>query len=333
MLVVKAFVQDRYGGPEVLALRTVDDPVPGPGEVLVRVRASSLNAADWHLMRGDPYVVRALDRTTFGWRAPKRPIRGRDLAGVVAALGPGVTDLAVGDEVVGEVLAEGAFAELVAAPADVLARKPADLPFEQAAALPLAGTTALTGLREARLAAGDRLLVNGASGGVGTFAVQLAAALGAEVTAVCSARNADQARALGADHVVDYARSDFAASGQRYDVVLDLVGNRSLADLRRVLTADGALLLSGGGTSQGGSLFGPMRLFAVAGVRARFVRPQRLLAFRAEPSAAMVADLLAMVAAGTLRPVIDRTYPLADLPQAMRYLEEDHAAAKVVITV
>jgi NADPH:quinone reductase-like Zn-dependent oxidoreductase len=317
----------------VLALQTVDDPVPGPGEVLVEVRATSLNAADWHIMRGDPYVVRVMDRATFGWRGPKRGVRGRDLAGVVVALGSGVTELAVGDEVVGEVLAEGAFAELVATRADVLARKPADLSFEHAAALPLAGTTALTGLRDGGLSAGQRLLVNGASGGVGTYAVQIGAALGAEVTAVCSDRNAAQARALGADLVVDYATTDFAPSGERYDVVLDLVGNRSLADLRRVLTADGVLLLSGGGTSEGGSLLGPIRLFAQAGLRGRFVRPQRLLAFRAEPSAAAVAELLTMIGAGTLRPVIDRTYPLADLPEAMRYLEDDHARAKVVITV
>ncbi len=330
---VKAIVQDRYGGPEALALRDVDEPVPGPGEVLVEVRATSLNAADWHIMRGDPYVVRVMDRAIFGWRGPKRGIRGRDLAGVVVALGSGVAGLAVGDEVVGEVLKEGAFAELVAARADVLAHKPAGVSFEQAAALPLAGTTALTGLRDGGLAAGQRLLVNGASGGVGTYAVQIGAAVGAEVTAVCRGRNADQARSLGADHVVDYTTTDFAASGERYDVVLDLVGNRSLGDLRRVLTADGVLLLSGGGTSEGGSLLGPIRLFAKAGLVGRFVRPQRLVAFRAEPSAAAVAELLEMVGAGTLRPVVDRTFPLADLPEAMRYLEEDHARAKVVITV
>lgn len=326
-------MQDRYGGPEVLVLRTVDDPVPGPGEVLVRVRAAALNAADWHLMRGDPHIVRALDRRTFGWRCPKQPIRGRDVAGVVAALGPGVTAWAVGDEVVGELPDEGGFAELVAAPAEAFARKPAEVSFESAAALPLAGTTALTGLRDAGLAAGHRLLVNGASGGVGTYAVQVGAALGAEVTAVCSARNADQARALGADHVVDYGSADFAAAGERYDVVLDLVGNRSLADLRRALAPEGTLVLSGGGTSDGGSLLGPMRLFLVAWLRSRSARPQRLSIFRAEPSAAAVSELLAMVTAGTLRPVVDRTWPLAELPEAMRYLEEEHARAKVVVTV
>lgn len=326
-------MQERYGGPEVLALQDVDDPVPGAGEVLVRVRASSLNAADWHVMRGDPSIVRILDRKTFGWRAPRQAVRGHDVAGVVEAVGPGVIGFAVGDEVFGEAPGEGAFAELVATRADVLVPKPAELTFDQAAAIPLAGTTALTGLRDGGLGAGQRLLVNGASGGVGTFAVQIGGALGAEVTAVCRDRNVDLARALGADHVVDYRTDDFAESGERYDVVLDLVGNRSLADLRRVLTADGVLLLSGGGTSEGGSLLGPMRLFTIAALRARSARPQRLLAFRAEPSAAALADLCAMIAAGTLRPVVDRTYPFLELPAAMRYLEEEHARAKVVITV
>lgn len=330
---MKAIVQERYGGPEVLALQEVDDPVPGSGEVLVRSRAASLNAADWHMMRGDPTIVRVLDRATFGRHRPRQPIRGRDVAGVVEAVGPDVTGVAVGDEVVGEAAAEGTFAELVLLRAEHVVAKPSDLSFAEAAALPLAGTTALTGLREAGLTVGQRMLVNGASGGVGTFAVQIGAAWGAEVTAVCSSRNADQARALGADRVVDYRQKDFAAAGERYDVVFDLVGNRSLADLRRVLTAEGVLLLSGGGTSEGGSLLGPLRLFLLAWLRARWARPQRLVILRAEPSGEAVAELLDMVAAGSLRPLVERTYALADLPAAMHHLEDGHASAKIAITI
>src|SRR4051794_3957317 len=238
---MKAIIHDRYGPPAVLRLGDVEKPAPGPGEVLVRVRAAAINARDWHTMRGDPYLA----RLSFGLRAPKVRIRGTDFAGLVERTGAGVTRFAAGDEVYGET--DGAFAEYVRVPDDRLDTKPANLTFEQAAALPLAGNTALTGLRDvARVRAGHRVLINGASGGVGTFAVQLARSYGAEVTAVCRDRNAGLVRSLGAAHVVDYTRDDFTRAGHRYDVVFDLVGNRSLTDLRRALTPTGTLVLSGG---------------------------------------------------------------------------------------
>ena len=213
---MKAIVQDRYGPPEVLEFREVPTPVPAAGEV--RVRAAAVNAYDWHVMRGDPYLA----RLTLGPLRPRSPIRGRDFAGTVEAAGPGVRRFAAGDDVYGDLgAADGAFAEYVCVPADAIDRRPAGLTHEQAAALPLAGTTALTGLRDAgRAGPGTRVLINGASGGVGTFAVQIAKALGARVTAVCSTRNAELARSIGADHVVDYTRDDFATAEARYDVPL-----------------------------------------------------------------------------------------------------------------
>lgn len=245
---MKAIVQDRYGSSEVLEFREVDRPVPKDGEVLVRVRAASVNARDWHVMRGDPYVA----RLAFGLRRPKRRMRiqGGDFAGVVEAVGKDVTRVRPGDEVYGE--ADGAFAEYLCAPQGVLGPKPANLSFEQAAAVPLAGNTALMGLRDVgKVGPGQHVLVNGASGGVGTFAVQIAKALGAEVTGVCSTRNVDLVRSLGADHVVDYTREDFTRTGARYDLVFDLVGNRTLADCRRALNPTGMLILAGGGVSEG----------------------------------------------------------------------------------
>lgn len=239
---MKAVVQDRYGPPDVLELRDVDRPVPTDDQVLVRIRAAGVNAYDWHLMRGDPYVA----RLALGLRAPKARVRGRDFAGEVVSVGRNVPELRPGDEVFGEV--DGTFAEYVCVPDASVERKPADLTFEQAAALPLAGNTALRGLRDtAGVRKGQHVLVNSASGGVGTFAVQIAKGLGAVVTGVCSARNAELVRSLGADHVVDYAREDFTRSGRRYDVVLDLVGTRGITALRRALTPAGTLVLAGGG--------------------------------------------------------------------------------------
>lgn len=322
-----AFVQDRYGSPDVLELREVDTPTPGEGEVLVRVRAASVNARDWHFMRGDPYFA----RLAIGLNRPKEPVRGTDFAGTVEAVGAGVTDVKPGDEVYGE--HEGAFAEYVAAPQAVVAAKPADLTFEQAAAMPLAANTALVGLRDAgQVAAGQKVLINGASGGVGTFAVQLAKAFGAEVTAVCSARNAELVGSLGADRVIDYAKEDFAAEDIHYDVLLDLVGNRSLADFRRAVTPKGALLLSGGGLSEGGSMFGPLGLMMRGQLVGLFVG-QRVVRFDAKPSAANLATLRELAEAGSFTPVIDRAYPFSEIPEAIRYMEVEHARAKVVITV
>jgi NADPH:quinone reductase-like Zn-dependent oxidoreductase len=324
---MKAIAQDRYGPPDVLELRDVPKPTPGDYEVLVRVHAAAVNALDWHYMRGDPYVA----RLSMGLRGPKVRIRGRDFAGRVEAIGMGVERFRVGDEVFGE--ADGAFAEYVRAPDDAVDPKPVNLTFEQAAAVPLAGGTALMGLRDvARVQPGQRVLINGASGGVGTFAVQIARSLGAEVTGVCSARNADLVRSIGADHVIDYASEDFTRNGQRYDVVFDLVGNRSLTDIRRALTPEGTLVLSGGGVSEGGSFLGPLALFAKSMVLSRFVR-HRLLQLTEQPSRENLASLRELVESGTVTPVIDRTFPLSDVPEAIRYLEVEHAQAKVVITV
>ncbi|MGW0912832.1 NAD(P)-dependent alcohol dehydrogenase [Streptomyces sp. NPDC002784] len=324
---MKAVVQDRYGPADVLEFRDIERPVPGPGEVLVRVHAASVNAYDWHFMHGDPKVARAM----MGLRGPKARVRGRDFAGRVAAVGDGITDLGPGDEVFGE--ADGAFAEFVCAPGDAVGPKPSNLTFEQAAAIPLAGNTALIGVRDVGgVRQGQTLLVNGASGGVGTFAVQLGKAYGAEVTAVCSARNADMARSLGADHVIDYAREDFTRASRRYDVVLDLVGNHSLRALRRALTPTGTLVLSGGGVYDGGSIVGPMGLFLKRRLAAPFTR-QRLLELPARQSRENLATLKELAEAGRIAPVVERTYPLSEAAEAIRHLEVEHARAKIVVTV
>ncbi|USX53072.1 NAD(P)-dependent alcohol dehydrogenase [Lentzea sp. HUAS12] len=321
---MKAIVQDRYGSADVLELREVDRPVPAAGEVLVRVRASSVNAADWHVMRGDPYFARLF----LGLRGPRARIRGMDFAGVVEEVGPGVSGMVqVGDEVFGEV--EGAFAEYVRVPAHLVAHKPSNLTFEQTATLPLAGNTAWMGLRE--LQAGQKVLINGASGGVGLMAVQIAKARKAVVTGVCSTRNVEQVRSAGADHVVDYRTTDFTRTGQVYDVVFDLVGNRSMSELRSLLTPDGTLVLSGGGSFTGGVLFGPYRLIIQGKVLSSFTR-QRLVVLEAKPSKENLAALRELAESGELVPVIERTYPLTDAPDAIRHVESEHARAKVVVT-
>ncbi|MEU0560830.1 NAD(P)-dependent alcohol dehydrogenase [Dactylosporangium sp. NPDC006015] len=325
---MKAIVQDRYGPSDVLRVGEVEPPAAGDGEVLVRVQAASVNARDWHVMRGDPYVA----RVAFGLGAPKVRVRGTDFAGRVEAVGAGVTRFRPGDEVYGEV--DAAFAEYVRVPAaGAVDRKPANVTFEQAAAVPLAGNTALMGLRdEAGVRPGQRVLVNGASGGVGTFAVQLAKAFGAHVTGVCSTRNVDLVRSLGADRVIDYTVADFVREGGPYDVVFDLVGNRSLAEFRRVLTPTGTLVLSGGGVSEGGSLFGPVGLITRGRVVSRFVR-HRVRVLTAVPGRENLATLRELIESGAVTPVIDRTFTLGEAAEAVRYLEMDHARAKVVITV
>jgi NADPH:quinone reductase-like Zn-dependent oxidoreductase len=328
---VKAITQEGYGGPDVLTLADLPVPVPGAGEVLVAVRAASVNAADWHVMRGDPYVARLMTPAVFGRRGPKGRVRGQDVAGVVEAVGAGVTDLAVGEEVYGDVgFGGGAFAEYVAAPADLLAPKPASLSFEQAAAVPLAGSTAIAAI--GGVEPGQRVLVNGAAGGVGTYAVQIAHARGAEVTGVCRAAGVDLVRSLGADHVIDRALVDFAAGPARHDMLLDLVGDRSLGDLRRATTADGTILLSGGGLSRGGSLVGPMALMLRGQLVSRFVA-QRVRVFVGTPHRDHLLALTDLLDAGRIAPVIDRCYPLAEVADAIRQLEEGRARGKVVITV
>jgi NADPH:quinone reductase-like Zn-dependent oxidoreductase len=324
---MKAIVQDRYGPSDVLEFRDVAQPVAADNEVLVRVHAASVNAYDWHFMRGDPYLARLV----LGLGGPKRKIRGRDFAGAIEAVGPGVTRLRPGDEVYGE--ADGAFAEYVCVADGMVDRKPANLTFEQSAAMPLAANTALMGLRDlGRVQPGQQVLINGASGGVGTFAVQIAKAFGAQVTGVCSTRNVDLVESIGADHVIDYTRDDFAHGAVRYDLVFDLVGNRSLTECRRALTPTGTLVLSGGGVSSGGSLVGPMGLILKGSMLSSFVR-HRLLTLGAKQSTENLATLRELAESGKLTPVIDRTYPLSEAPEAIRYLELEHARAKVVITV
>ena len=324
---MKAIVQDRYGSPDVLQLREIDQPIAADNELLVRVHAAAVNARDWHVMRGDPYVA----RLGLGFRGPKVKVRGTDFAGRVEAVGRGVTRFRPGDEVFGEV--DGAFAEYVVVPDGLVEPKPANLTFEQAAAVPLAGNTALMGVRDlAQAQPEQQILINGASGGVGTFAVQIAKAFGAEVTGVCSTRNADLVRSIGADHVIDYTREDFTRNGRRYDVVFDLVGNRSLTDCRRALAPSGMLILSGGGVSEGGSFIGPVGLIIRAQLLSRFVR-HRLVVLTAKPSQENLATLRELVEAGKVTPLIDRTYPLDEAAGAIRHLEVEHARAKVVLTV
>ncbi|MFI1395598.1 NAD(P)-dependent alcohol dehydrogenase [Streptomyces sp. NPDC020681] len=324
---MKAVVQDRYGSPDDLEIRDIDKPVAAEDEVLVRIRAASANAYDWHVMRGDPYIPARLG---MGLRRPRAKIRGRDFAGVVEAVGAKVTGLRPGDEVFGEV--DGTFAEYVCVRDTMVGPKPASLTFEQAAAVPLAGNTALMGLRDrGRVQPGQQVLINGASGGVGTFAVQIAAWLGAEVTGVCSTRNVDLVRSLGAHHVIDYTQVDFTRTGQRYDVVLDMVANRSLADCRRAVTPTGTLVLGGGGT--------PGRLIGAAGLTVRalalspFVRQRLVLLIGPAPSKENLATLRGLADSGKITPTIDRTYPLSEAPEAIRYLEVEHARGKVVVTV
>ncbi len=322
---MKAIVGTEYGSPDGLQLQDLDKPAVDGDGVLVRVRAASVNPLDWHVMRGLPYLV----RLTEGLRRPKRSVRGVDVAGHVEAVGENVTEFQPGDEVFGA--KGGAFAEYVCAgEKNFLVPKPVGLTFEQAAAVPVAGTTALQALRDkGQIQSGQRVLINGAAGGVGTFAVQIAKAFGADVTGVCSTRNVDLVRSIGADQVIDYTREDFIRSGQRYDLILDAVGNRSLSDFRRALTPKGTLVLVGGGD---GRWLGPLALPLRALVLSRFVG-QRMLLLLAKNNKEDLVVLKELIEAGKVTPVIDRTYPLSETPEAVRYLEAGHARGKVVITV
>jgi NADPH:quinone reductase-like Zn-dependent oxidoreductase len=321
---MKAIVYDRYGSPDVLRFTDVPEPTAGPGEVLVRVRAASLNFADRAAMRGTP----RLGRLAFGLRRPRAHILGRDIAGTVAAVGAGVTRWTVGADVLGEMDQYG-FAEYVTAKESFLVAKPASVTFEQAATLPVAATTALQAMRLARLNPGQTVLVNGASGGVGTFAVQVAKVLGGEVTAVCSTRNAELAQSIGADHVVDYTREDVTRLSDHFDVILDLVADHSLADFRRILAPQGVYISS---TGAGGEVLGPApRLLAIA-IRAPFAR-QKLRVLAAKRNAADLEQLAELVADGQIAPVIERSYPLAETADALRHIEREHARGKVVLTV
>ncbi|WP_028050546.1 NAD(P)-dependent alcohol dehydrogenase [Cellulomonas sp. URHD0024] len=317
---MKAIVQRGYGTDEVVSFEDVAVPVVGDHDVLVRVRAASLNAADWFTMIGKPYLIRAVS----GLRTPRVPVAGKALSGEVVALGAQVSGFVVGDEIWAEPNG-GAFAEYASIPAERVAHKPPSLTFEQAAAVPLAGTTALQGLRDVgRLHSGQSLLVNGASGGVGTFAVQLGKAFGAEVTGVCSTRNVELVRSVGADHVLDYTRDEFTG---RYDVIFDLVGNHSLSRLRSALTERGTLVLSAG---EGSRVFGPIGRIIRGGILSLITR-HRLEPLVAKHSVADLDLLAEFVAAGSITPAIDRTYPLSACRDAVRRLGVEHARGKIVL--
>lgn len=324
----RAVLQSGYGSPHVLYLGRVATPTPGPGQVLVRVKAASVNARDWHVMRGEPRLARLLDRGTFALNRPRFATRGTDLAGTVEAIGDEVTRWRVGDDVFGE--GSATFADHAVAPADQLAPLPPGLGFDEAATLPLAATTALLCLDAADPAPGQSILVNGASGGVGTFAIQIAKARNLDVTAVVSTRNVAQASTLGADRVIDYTVDDFTLGGP-YDVVVDLVGNRGLRDLRNVVRPGGALVLSGGGVPGQGRLVGPLRLLLWGGLYGR-ASGLRVFTPRAAPDSVLLERIAALASTREVTPVIDRHFPLQDAAEALRYVEVQHASGKVVIT-
>jgi NADPH:quinone reductase-like Zn-dependent oxidoreductase len=323
---MKAIVQERFGSPDVLQLADTDLPEVGANDVLIRVHAAAINPADWHFLRGDPLVARLMG---VGLTKPKAPVAGIDAAGVVEAVGANVRGLRPGDEVLG--FCRGAFAEYACAAAKMVVPKPGSLTFEQAAAVPIAATTALRGIREVgEVKAGQRVLVNGAGGGVGTYAVQIAAALHAEVTGVCSTHNVELVRSIGAAQVVDYTTEDFTDRRTRYDVILDNVSSLPLTRLRGALTRKGTLVLNGGGSP--GHVFGPVAGLLRAVVANAFVS-QRL---RPLPSRQNREELLAvtgLIEDGKLKPIVDRTYPLADTADGLRHVERGHARGKVVVTV
>jgi len=323
---MKAIAYDRYGSPDVLELRDVPTPTCNDDHVLVRIRAAAANPFDWHLLRGDPYLV----HLAMGLRKPRRAmILGSDVAGVVEAVGVDVTRFRPGDEVYA-VTEVGGFAEYVSIREPRVALKPATLTFEQAAAVPVAALTALQSLGNGeRVKKGQKVLINGASGGIGTFAVQIAKSFGAEVTGVCSTAKVDMVRSIGADHVIDYTRQDFAQSGRRYDLLLDTVGNRSLSDFRRALTRTGTFVIVGGG---GGRWLGPMSQRVKAALASPFVS-QRIVLVSCNPIGKDLEILHGLIETGKVTPVIDRTYPLGEVPDAIRHLEEGHNRGKIVITI
>lgn len=319
---MKAMIYAEYGSPDVLQLKEVATPQPGQDEVLVKVHATGLNAADRYKLSGAPFIVRLIGD---GLRRPKHTILGADVAGVVEAAGPNVSRFRPGDAVYGDLSGRGwgGLAEYVAAPEDVWALKPAGVSFEQAAAVPMAAVTALQGLRDkGQIRAGQRVLIYGASGGVGTFALQIAKALGAEVTAVCSPRNVDMAHALGADHVIDYTREDFAQNKQRYGLIFVANGNRPLGDYQRALAPGGIGVVAGGALGQ---IFQAMLLGPFVAGRGK------VTSLSARPDSGDLATIGEWLEKGTIRPVIDRCYPLAETAEAFRYLEKEHARGKVVV--
>ncbi|MDQ3835275.1 MAG: NAD(P)-dependent alcohol dehydrogenase [Actinomycetota bacterium] len=323
---MKAIVRYKYGSPDVLELRDIDKPEITDDEVLVRVHAAGVDRGAWHLMTGLPYPIRLAG---YGLRAPKNPVLGRDLAGVVDTVGKNVSRFQPGDEVFG--IGEGSFAEYARARENKLAPKPPNLTLEQAAVVAISGLTALQALRDhGRVEPGQEVLIIGASGGVGTYAVQIAKAFGAHVTGVCSTAKMEMVRSIGADHVIDYTREDFAEGERRYDLILDVGGNSSLARLRRALTPWGTLVIVGG--EGGGRWLGGTDRQLRALALSPFVG-QKLSTFINKENHEDMLALKDLIEAGKLTPVIDRTYPLAETPEAIRYLQEGHAQGKVVISV
>ncbi len=325
---MKAITYQNYGSPDVLKCEEIEKPTAGDNQVLIKVRAASVNPLDWHYVRGTPYFM----RVQSGLRRPKVTRLGVDFAGTVEAVGRDVKRFRPGDEVFGG--RTGAFAEYVCVREDrAVALKPANLTFEQAASVPIAAITALQGLRDrGQVQPGQKVLINGAAGGVGTFAVQIARSFGAEVTGVCSARNVDMVRSIGADRVIDYTQQDFTRTEQRYDVLLDNVGNRSLSDCRRVLNPRGRYVLIGGGGPDDGRWIGPLIRVLKMLVLSRFVS-QDMVFFMAQLKQEDLTLLGDLMQAGKVTPVIDRRYRLSETPEAIRYLEEGHARGKVVITL
>src|SRR5262245_18764791 len=328
---MKAFVRHSYGSPDVLTLTDAERPQPAQGEVLVRVRATSVNPYDWHHLRGQPYVARLMPGG-LGFGRPKLTVLGCDIAGQVEAVGAGVTRFRPGDDVFA-LVEQGGFAEYAAVQETLLAPKPANLSYEQAAAVPMAAVTALLALRDAgRLEPGQRVLINGASGGVGTFAVQIAGALGAKVTGVCSPGNVDLVRSIGADEIIDYRAEDFSRQEQRYDLLIDIAGSRSVSASRRVLTPPGTFVVVGG---PAGRWLRPADRMLAALATGPFVSQRMVVADsvgRAD-KAPLLAALTELIETGQVTPDIDRIYPFADIPAAVRYQEAGHAPGKVVISV
>ena len=320
---MKAIVRETYGSPDVLRLGNVPTPTEGDDGVLVRVYAASANAGDWHLLRGTPLPFRLV----AGLIHPKYKIIGNDIAGIVEAVGRNVTQFKRGDQVFGEVsrCGFGAYAEYVVARENALALKPANLSFEEAASVPTAGCTALQGLQKGKIQSGQNVLIHGASGGVGTFAVQIAKALGAEVTGVCSPKNVEMIQSIGADHVFDYTQVDFASSGKKFDLILAVNGDRSIWDYRRTLTPTGRYVMSGGSNRQlHDALFlGPLLS----------IGSQKLGSLLARPNQSDLLVLKDLVETGKVRPVIERCYQLRELPDAIRYLETGHASGKLVVAI
>ena len=320
---MKAVVRDTYGPPDVLRVEEVRKPIPGNGQVLVRVHAASANAGDWHLLRGTPLPFRLVE----GLLRPKHHIIGTDIAGRVEAVGPHVSQFRPGDEVFGELSRSGfgGYAEYVAVPETGLATKPENISFEEAAAVPTSGLTALQGLRKGKIQQGQTVLIHGAAGGVGTFAVQIAKAFGTEVTAVCGPRSLDIVRSIGADDVLDYTRDDFARAGRQFDLILAVNGNRSIWDYKRALSPRGAYVMTGGSNRQlfDALIFGALLSFGNQKFGNLLMRPN-------QPDLVLLKDLIER---GTVKPVIERRYKLRDVPEAVRYIEEGHARGKLTVMV